>query len=750
MIDVRKIAQARAASARKEIGSGVESERKRAREAARLEANSYQGQNVRMIAADADQGRRENGKLRTCAYCRVSTDDVGQIISIEYQKNNYRDKIKGNPEWIYVGTYVDDGFSGTNTEHRPAFQLMMKRAMAGEIDRIITKSVSRFARNLLDCMGWIEELSKHDPPIGVYFEQENLDTLAQTSNIILFVLAMVAEEESHMKSEAMQLSLEWRFSRGRFLTPELFGYDKVEVPDGFGGKRKVLQVNEEEANVVRWLYSTLVSGGDLKDMAAVLTDMKIPTKGRRRDGTLNTHWTASKIAQLLRNEKYAGDVLARKTYTPNFKNHKARKNNGKKNKYYQAGHHEAIVSRSLWNAAQRILNSRRYGHKGNYLPIHMVTEGTLTGYISMSLHWAGYVAEDYYRSSSIAMGLAEGEMEADLENEHLPNGGYRISGLMDDQGIQQIARELTREEIRIKKELEGQKEEDAALRHSDSAVKIFQVVSGDMFSRATDPVIHISRGSISFNKTCVKRLEPYVKDGYVELLFNPVERMLIVRPCGEETPNAIPWNNRPKGAKALSKIFYEIMDWGADYAYKIPASLSAHGGDAVLVFDMDNYIGCAGKEKDAIISVKENASEKESVSDEESETKGIYYGPEDEEPQPIDDMDSRFQELLELEKRIYGTPAFQHQSDIRGFEDSDQREGMWDMLIAVRALDQDHSVAETVIGDMLQEIINNPPQMPTDRKPYGSSTEAIISDAIVVKTDTLDGIDDGEDQDDAP
>ena len=113
---------------------------------------------------------------------------------------------------------------------------------------IITKSVSRFARNLMDCIGWVEALQNHDPPIKVFFEQENLDTMSQTSGIILFVLAMVAEEESHMKSEAMLLSLEWRFSRGRFLTPRLFGFDKVEVPDGYGGHKKVLQINESEAN----------------------------------------------------------------------------------------------------------------------------------------------------------------------------------------------------------------------------------------------------------------------------------------------------------------------------------------------------------------------------------------------------------------------------------------------------------------------------------------------------------------------
>ena len=130
---------------------GFMSERTRAKEALREEVNTYTGANVRKIAATT-AAAEEDRILRVAAYCRVSTDDIDQLISIEMQKNNYRDMIKANPKWKYVGTYVDDGFSGTNTDHRPAFKLMMRDAMAGKIDMIITKSVSRFARNLLDCI----------------------------------------------------------------------------------------------------------------------------------------------------------------------------------------------------------------------------------------------------------------------------------------------------------------------------------------------------------------------------------------------------------------------------------------------------------------------------------------------------------------------------------------------------------------------------------------------------------------------
>ncbi len=480
MVDVRKAAEERASRPKgPPIGSSFESERQRSKNALVKQITSQDGRNVRMIAAtpEAAEGERI---LRVAAYCRVSTDDIDQKISIQLQIQQYMKKIKENPNWKYAGCYVDDGFSGTNTDHRQGFQKLMKDCMDGKIDLIITKAVSRFARNLMDCIGWVETLQNHDPPVRVFFEQENLDTMSQTSGIILFVLAMVAQEESHMKSEAILLSLEWRFSRGRFLTPRLFGFDKIEVPDGFGGKKKILSVNESEARVVRWMYSMLLNGGTPEEMADVLTEMAIPTGGRRRDGTLNTHWTANGIISLMRNEKHCGDVLARKTYTPNYKDHKSRKNNGQKNKYFQADHHEAIVSRAMWNAAQRILNSRKYGHEGSYLPMRIIDSSALAGYISMNRSWAGFDYEDYYRAAQIAMGLLDEEIEADLEKEYLPENGRRIGGLMDDHGIAQIARDLSAAEQEIKDELEGNAAEAGETQSREEAARSFQVVSGDM------------------------------------------------------------------------------------------------------------------------------------------------------------------------------------------------------------------------------------------------------------------------------
>ncbi len=711
MEDVRQAAQERAARPKgPPVGASFESERQRSKTALVKQLDSLDGRAVRKIAAVSETAE-EDRILNVAAYCRVSTDDIDQAISIHMQIQEYTKKIKQNPNWRYAGCYVDDGFSGTNTEHRQGFQKLMKDALDGKIDMILTKSVSRFARNLMDCMWWVETLQNHDPPIRVYFEQENLDTMAQTSGIILFVLAMVAEEESHMKSEAILLSLEWRFSRGRFLTPRLFGYDKIEVPDGFGGKKKILAINECEARVVRWMYCTLLNGGTPEEMAEVLTEMAIPTGGRRKDGTLNTHWTAKGIIAILRNEKHCGDVLARKTYTISFKTHKTRKNNGKKNKYFQPDHHEAIVSRAVWNVAQRILNSRKFGHEGSYLPMRIIDHGALAGYISMNRAWAGFDFEDYYRACQIAMGMLDEELEVDISTEFLPEGGRRIGGLIDDHGIAQIARDLTAAEQEIKDELEGKTADSAEQRSMEDAARSFQVVRGDMFSRVHDPVIRITTNGITFNNSCVAKLQAVEM---VELLLNPVERMVVIRPCSPEHPNAIPWNAKYKGAAPLCKVIYDLMGWETDYSFRVPCQVLRNPDhdsvvSAVLAFDLDNYIGRAMSRKDEVIIAQKAA---ELSVEQNEEAKSYYYPPDVEEPQEIRDIEEKFQKAVELNKKNFGTPVFLHESGVRGLESGYSDDGTWDMLIDARPLDITHTIDTAVVDDLLQKIQEDPPALP--------------------------------------
>ncbi len=726
MDDFRQAAEERASRPKKTpVGASFESERQRSKNALVRQIESMDGRNVRMIAA-AGATPEEDRVLRVAAYCRVSTDDIDQALSIHLQIQQYMKKIRENPNWKYAGCYVDDGFSGTNTAHRQGFQKLMKDAMDGKIDMIITKAVSRFARNLMDCIGWVEALQNHDPPVRVFFEQENLDTMSQTSGIILFVLAMVAQEESHMKSEAILLSLEWRFSRGRFLTPRLFGYDKIEVPDGFGGKKKILSINENEARVVRWIYSTLVNGGSPEEIAEVLTEMAIPTGGRRRDGTLNTHWTSSGIISVMRNEKHCGDVLARKTYTPNYKDHKAKKNNGKKNKYFQPDHHDAIVIRSMWNAAQRILNSRKYGHEGTYLPMRIIDRGALTGYISMNRTWAGFDFEDYYRASQIAMGLLDEELNEDLGSEYMPEGGRRIGGLVDDHGIAQIARELTAAEQEIKDEIEGRTAEDGITREKEEAVKTFQVVRGDMFSRVLEPVIRITTNGITFNNSCVSKLPG---TAMVELLFNPVERMMVVRPCSPDHPNAIPWDPKYKSAAPLCKVLYDSMGWETDYSFRIPCTavnntnakrIGAMTGTAagttngtVLVFDLDNYVGRVMNKKDEVIIARKEAA---ATAEEREDAKSYYYPPDEDEPREIRDMEEKFQQAVDVNRKLFGTPAFRHESGVRGLS-ADSGDEEWDMMVEARPLDISHTVDTSTVEGLLQEIKEDPPVLPQTPDP---------------------------------
>ena len=710
MDDIRKNAEKRAANPNTTpAGASFESERQKQKAALVRQLDELDPSRVRKISAYSENADA-NKVLRVAAYCRVSTDDIDQAISISLQMRQYKEKIQANPSWKYAGTYVDNGFSGTNTAHRPGFLKLVKDARAGKFDMIITKAVSRFARNLLDCIGYIEEFKSLDPPIRVFFEQENLDTGLQTSGIILFVLAMVAEEESHMKSEAMLLSLEWRFSRGRFLTPALFGYDKVEIIDSYGGKRKVLQINQPQAQVVKWMYGTLLNGGTPDEIAARLTELQIPTGGRKKNGTMNTDWTRAGVTTLMRNERYCGDVLARKTYTPNFKDHKSKKNKGKKNKYFQPDHHDAIVTRAVWNAAQRILNSRRFNHEGEYLPMQVIDHGILTGFISMNRSWAGFEADDYFRIAQIAMGILEDELESDLENEYIPDAGHRLGGMIDDHGISRIARELTEAEQQIKDELEGKDRAEQDLLEQAEIVKTFQVVSGDMFSKANEPILTVKPGMIHFNQACRKKLDAE----YVEILFNPVERMIVVRACDKTNPNALLWDGKTKGARALCKILYDSLGWDLEYNYSVPCQempvmLSDNTVRKVLVFDLDNYIGKATK-KDEIIIPKKHSEESPDRTD---DSKSFYFPPDaGDEPQELVEIAEQVQRELELNKRIFGTPAFKHSSAFRNI-DGEYAGEEW--FIPARPTDIDHKISDEVIDSLMTAIKQNPPKPPTDR-----------------------------------
>lgn len=207
----------------------------------------------------------DNVHRRVAVYARVSTDDPRQTSSYELQKNYYEDYVGHYPNWELVKIYADEGISGTSLRHRTSFNQMINDCMAGKIDMIITKSVSRFARNIVDCIGIVNKLRQQIPSVGVLFENEQIFTLNPQYEMSLSFLAAMAQEESHVKSSSMNASYEMRFSHGIFMTPPLLGYDQDE--DGN------LIINEEEAKTVRLIFFMYLYGYSTKQIADQLPEL---------------------------------------------------------------------------------------------------------------------------------------------------------------------------------------------------------------------------------------------------------------------------------------------------------------------------------------------------------------------------------------------------------------------------------------------------------------------------------------------
>ena len=300
-----------------------------------------------MIPAIEETGfYSDEREKRVAVYARVSTDDAAQTSSFELQQAHYENFISQHKGWSLVDIYADEGISGTSLKNRNAFIQLIKDCEDGKIDLIVTKSVSRFARNVHDCIGYIQQLKALKPPVGIFFETEHLYTLNEKNEMSLTFMAAIAQEESHIKSNSMNLSYEMRFKRGIFMTPKLLGYDLDE--------NKQLIINEDEATTVRLIFFMYMYGYSLSQIAETLTQLGRETKRG------NNTWSVSTLTSILRNERHCGDVLARKTWTPNYLDHKSVKNLGNRNQYRKNDHHEPIISRNDFIAVQHMLNNARY------------------------------------------------------------------------------------------------------------------------------------------------------------------------------------------------------------------------------------------------------------------------------------------------------------------------------------------------------------------------------------------------------
>lgn len=289
-------------------------------------------------------------KLKVAAYCRVSTDSEEQASSYEVQVAHYTQFIQKNPEWELAGIYADDGITGTNTKKREEFNRMIQDCMDGNIDMIITKSISRFARNTLDCLKYIRELKEKNIP--VFFEKENINTMDSKGEVLLTIMASLAQQESQSLSQNIKLGLQYRFQNGevRVNHSRFLGYTKDE--DGH------LIIEPTEAEVVKRIYREYLEGSSLLQIG----------RGLEADGILTAagkaKWRPETLRKILQNEKYIGDTLLQKTYTVDFLNKKRVQNNGIVPQYYVENSHPPIIPRDLYMQVQEEMVRRANLHSG--------------------------------------------------------------------------------------------------------------------------------------------------------------------------------------------------------------------------------------------------------------------------------------------------------------------------------------------------------------------------------------------------
>ena len=279
-------------------------------------------------------------KKRVAAYARVSTDNPEQQTSFAAQVDYYTELIAQNPEWEFVKVYADDGISGCRTDKRYGFLQMMQDCENGLIDLILTKSVSRFARNTVDSISAIRRLKEMN--IGVYFEKENILSLDSKGEFLLTLMSSLAQEESRSISENVRWSVRKRFADGKSSLPysRFLGYDK-------GKEKYTMTVNEEQAVIVRRIFRLFLQGYTNHSIAKMVTKEGIPTPSGFKN------WSQSTVGSILGNEKYKGDALLQKCFTIDFLSKKKKKNRGELPQYYVTSDHEAIISPWLFDYVQQ-------------------------------------------------------------------------------------------------------------------------------------------------------------------------------------------------------------------------------------------------------------------------------------------------------------------------------------------------------------------------------------------------------------
>lgn len=294
---------------------------------------------VRIIEA-AKPHKETLKKKRVAAYCRVSTDNSDQIESLETQKAHYESWIQLHTEWEYAGLYYDTGITGTKAKTREGLQNLLTACRMGKVDHILVKSISRFSRNTTDCLSIVRELLAVG--VTIYFEKENIDTGEMESELILSILSSMAEDESASISENEKWSIQRKMAAGVFKMSYVpYGYQR--------DKNGNMVIEPGEAEIVRYIFNTLLAGHGTDAIAAALERQHIPT---RKGGK----WSGSTVRDIIVNEKYVGDALFQKTYTDDtFQRHA---NHGEIKTYLISEHHEPIISREMFEKANALIRQR--------------------------------------------------------------------------------------------------------------------------------------------------------------------------------------------------------------------------------------------------------------------------------------------------------------------------------------------------------------------------------------------------------
>lgn len=360
--------------------------------------------------------------MKVAAYCRVSTDKSDQANSFESQQRYFREYIDRQPDWELYDVYADEGITGTSTKKRAAFNRMIGDARLKRFDLIVTKEISRFARNTLDSIQYTRELKKIG--VGVYFMNDNMNTLNEQSEFFLALKASMAQEESRTTSSRVKWGQTRRMEQGVVFGRSMLGYD---VKDG------KMALNPEGAEIVRMIFHKYVH--ERKGTTVIARELR--EAGHLTYGG-NAKWKNTVILKILKNEKYCGDLKQKKTYTPDYLTHQKKYNYGEEEFVFLRDHHEPIVSRELWEEAQQEMARRdldgKYGSgHGNRYP--------LSGKIKCSECGQSFVSRERKRRDGISYktwrcgtATAEGKQHMDaMGNAVGCNTGYQ---LRDEVGIE--------------------------------------------------------------------------------------------------------------------------------------------------------------------------------------------------------------------------------------------------------------------------------------------------------------------------